>query len=203
MAHRTRIASYRELAARILALPSERPRLVAVDGPGGSGKSLFAARLSEALDNAPIVQTDDFATGNPGEEWWSRLERQVVQPLLTGQPARYQRYGWNRRALAESRQVAAAPAVIIEGVSSARRAIAPDLALAVWLHAPRTVRLARGLARDGENARSAWEAWMAAEDAHFRADHTIARCGVLVDGAPTAPHEAEREFIQLDSCTYH
>jgi uridine kinase len=59
--------------------------------------------------------------------------------------------------------VPAAPVVIIEGVSSARREVAPHLALAIWVHAPRAVRLPRGLERDGEAARPAWERWMAEE----------------------------------------
>jgi hypothetical protein len=202
MARRANVAAYSELAARILALPAGRSRLVSIDGPGGAGKSVFATRLSRALADAPIVQTDDFATGAPGEDWWPRLERQVIQPLLLGRPGIYQRYDWNRRTLAEWRQVPAAPAVIIDGVSSARRGVAGDLALAVWIHAPRAVRLARGLERDGEDAQPAWKAWMAAEDAHFQADDTIPRCGVLVDGAPTAHHDPEREFVELDSCDY-
>jgi uridine kinase len=202
MTLRGQVATYGELAARILALPSDRSRLVAIDGPGGAGKSVFATRLSRALAGAPIVQTDDFATGEPGEEWWPRLQRQVIQPLVTGRPAHYRRYDWNRRALAEWRQVPPSPAVIIEGVSSARRVFARELALAVWVHAPRAVRLARGLERDGEDARPTWEAWMADEDAYFRADDTITRCAPLVDGAPTVRHDPEREFVELESCDY-
>ena len=147
------ITRYDDLAARILERPSERSRLVAVDGPGGTGKSLFAQRLAGALGNSPIVHTDDFATGEPGVEWWPRLDREVLQPLVSGHTGRYQRYDWNRQTLMEWHNVPAAPVVIIDGVSSARREIAPHLALAVWVHAPRAVRLARGLERDGEEAR--------------------------------------------------
>jgi hypothetical protein len=192
------ITRYGDLAARILESPSERSRLVAVDGPGGTGKSFFAQRLAGALGNAPIVHTDDFATGEPGVEWWPRLDREVLQPLVIGQTGRYQRYDWDRRALMEWHDVPAAPVVIIDGVSSARREIAPHLALAVWVHAPRAVRLARGLERDGEDARGDWERWMAEEDSHFRSDDTIARCQVFVNGAPTRPHNSRREFVEFD-----
>ena len=196
------ITRYDDLAVRILERPSERSRLVAVDGPGGTGKSFFAQRLAGALGNAPIVHTDDFATGEAGVEWWARLDREMLQPLVNGHTGRYQRYDWDRRALMEWHDVPAAPVVIIDGVSSARREIAPHLALAVWVHAPRAVHLARGLERDGEEARGDWERWMTEEDSHFRSDDTIARCQVFVNGTPTKPHDFRREFVQFDSCDY-
>jgi hypothetical protein len=198
----TRIQRYADLARRILARPCERSRLIAVDGPGGAGKTYFAERLAAALANAPIVQTDDFATGEPGDDWWPKLQSQVIEPLVDGRPARYQRYDWNRRRFTEWCEVQPSPAVIIEGVSSARRAAAGVLELAVWVQAPRATRLARGLDRDGLGARAAWERWMAEEDVHFLSDMTIDRSEILVDGAPSIPHESEREFVRLASCRY-
>ena len=197
-----RIESYADLARQILERPCERSRLIAIDGPGGAGKTHFAERLAAALQNAPIVRTDDFATGEPGDDWWPRLQSQVIGPLVESRLARYQRYDWDRRKLAEWRQVPPAPAVIIEGVSSARRATADVLTLAVWVHAPRATRLARGLDRDGEAARAAWDRWIAEEDLHFLRDMTVDRCEVLVDGAAAIPHNREREFVRLASCRY-
>ncbi len=196
------VESYANLARRILARPAPPSRLVAVDGPGGAGKSLFATRLAAALSDAPIVQTDDFASWDNPIDWWSRLESGVIEPLLDGHAARYRRYDWERRKLADWREVQPAPAVIIEGVSSARRAVANLLTLAIWVHAPRQTRLARGLDRDGPASRSNWEQWMAEEDEHFGRDGTIERCEVVVDGAPAVPHDPECEFIRLASCMY-
>jgi dephospho-CoA kinase len=87
--------------------------------------------------------------------------------------------------------------VVIEGVSSARRVIASDLAFTVYVDAPRAIRLERGLARDGEAARPRWERWMAEEDVHFSADETAARCDLMVDGAPRVPHDPDREFVRI------
>lgn len=196
------VESYARLARQVLERPAGRSRLIAVDGPGGAGKSLFAQRLATALADAPVVQTDDFATGEPGSEWWPRLQTQVLDPLVAGRAARYRRYDWDKRALAEWHVVPPAPAVIIEGVSTAREAIADILDLAVWVHAPRATRLARGLARDGEVARADWDGWIAEEDEHFRRDGTLDRCGFLVDGAPEIPHDPQHEFVRLRSCTY-
>jgi hypothetical protein len=35
-------------------------RLVAIDAPGGAGKSTFAAQLAEAAGGAPVIHTDDI-----------------------------------------------------------------------------------------------------------------------------------------------
>lgn len=197
-----RVQTYESVARHILSRKAVGSRLVAVDGPGGAGKSVFAARLAAPLGDVPIVHTDDFATGEPGDEWWPRFRAQVLDPLLRGDRARFRRYDWHRRALAEWHEVPPGPAIIIDGVTSARREVSDALTLAVWVRAPRAVRLLRGLDRDGRAARPQWNRWMAEEDAHFRSDGTIARCEILVDGTPNIPHDPGKEFVRLDSCAY-
>lgn len=195
-----RVRSYRWLADRILATATPIPvRLIAVDGGGGAGKSTFAARLAVALGGAPVVHTDDFASHAEPIDWWWRLEQQVLGPLSAGRPGRYQRYDWVTRRRAEWYDVPLAPAVIIEGVSSARAAAADRLTLSVWIATPRAERLRRGIERDGEAMREFWTGWMAAEDAHYAADPTDARADVVVDGAPRLRHDPEREFVALRS----
>ncbi|WP_207957550.1 uridine kinase [Streptomyces sp. YIM 98790] len=183
-------------------------RLVAVDGPGGAGKSTFAARLAVALGTAPgaqgqavpVVHTDDFASWDNTLDWWPRLEQQVLRPLGAGRPGRFQRYDWERRAPAEWHEVPVAGAVVLEGVSSARRAVASRLSCAVWIETGRGVRLRRGLERDGEQARPLWDAWMADEDRHFADDGTALRADVRVAGDPgpgAPPHDPDAAFVRL------
>lgn len=158
-------------------------RLVAVDGPGGSGKSTFAARLAAAAGGAPIVHTDDFASADNPIDWWPRLLRQVIVPLTDGRPAVYQRYDWPTESLAEWHTVAPAPIVIIEGVSAARREWAQHLSYIVWIETARELRLQRAVERDGEDALDDWEEWMGAEDRHYERDPTRERADVIIDGA--------------------
>jgi uridine kinase len=172
-------------------------RLVAVYGPGSAGKSVFADRLANVLGDAPIVHTDDFASWDEPIDWWHRLEAEVLGPLERGEPVRYQAYEWLRRRLGEWRELPASEAVVLEGVSSARRAVADRLSLAVWVETPRDLRLARGIARDGEAMRPQWDAWMAEEDAHYALDRTRDRADVIVDGAPSLTHDPETELIRL------
>jgi adenylate kinase family enzyme len=88
------VARFADLATTILAAPPRcgRVRLVAIDGPGGAGKSVFAARLAKALGGVPVVETDDFASWENPHDWWDRLEADVLESLERGQLVRYQAY---------------------------------------------------------------------------------------------------------------
>jgi uridine kinase len=178
-----------ELVAAILAKPGPL-RLVAVDGPGGAGKSTLARELSEAAGGAPVVHTDDFAAADNPIDWWPRLLEQVIEPLARGDAAHYQRYDWPSETLADWHTIEPAPIVIIEGVSAGRSEWAAHLSFLIWIETPREERLRRGVDRDGIAALDDWESWMAGEDGHYERDPTRERADVVIDG--THPVERSR-----------
>ncbi len=177
-----------------------RPLLVAIDGPGGAGKSTLAAALVQQLGErsiaAEIVRMDDFflpgvrradpARGAElvgGDYDWERLRDQILGPLCRGRPAVYQRYDWGADALAEWRRISKdVQIVLVEGVYVLRLELRDYYDLSVWVTCPRAVRLARGAARDGQAARERWvHEWMPAEDRyvalhrpHLRVDFLVA-----------------------------
>ena len=51
----------------------------------------------------------------------------------------------------------------------------------VWVEAPASLRLERGLARDGVDARAQWLTWMSDEAAHFAREGTRERADVRLD----------------------
>jgi uridine kinase len=191
------VARFADLATTILAAPPRcgRVRLVAIDGPGGAGKSVFAARLAKALGGVPVVETDDFASWENPHDWWDRLEADVLESLERGQLVRYQAYDWAARRLGDWRDMPASDIVIVEGVSSSRRGLVDRLSMAIWLETPRDQRLARGISRDGEPLRPQWDLWMAEEDAFFERDGTRDRADLIVDGSPSEPLDPDLEFI--------
>jgi len=175
--------------------------LVAVDGPGGAGKTTVALALAQALERhgrrVAIVPMDDFylpsaqrpagppGTGPVGGAFdWRRLRGQVLVPLRAGRAARYERYDWIRDVLAETHDVEPGIVVVVEGVTSCRRELAPLYDLRVWVDCPRELRLTRGLARDGESARARWvEEWMPEEDRYAEEHRPRATADVIVDGS--------------------
>jgi uridine kinase len=170
-----------------LADPTDRvgPLLVAIDGLGGAGKSTFADDLARCLQarkiSVQVVHMDDFylpsaqrpdhsvQTGQVGGDFdWQRLRDQVLIPLTHGQRAAYQRYDWGTDALGEWIALAGHQVVIVEGVTALRHELRDHYHLTVWIDCPRPTRLARGIARDGEDARQRWEEeWMPEEDRYY------------------------------------
>lgn len=178
---------------RIARLVGERPprlgpvRLVCVDGPAGSGKTTVAGRLADRLRSTgsptAVVHLDDLYEGWSGLEGslWPRLSAQVLEPLRRGRAGRYQRYDWYRAAFADWIDVPVPQVLVVEGCGSARRAARRAAVLTVWVEAPPAMRLARGLARDGEAMRPQWLAWARDESAHFARESTRERADIRLD----------------------
>ncbi|MCY4372759.1 MAG: hypothetical protein OXC31_03230 [Spirochaetaceae bacterium] len=152
--------------------------LVGIDGPGGAGKSVLSASIARKDSCISVVPIDDFyvprdnrvggrdAVLTPWKNMEvSRLLREVLQPLTAGDEASYRRYDWGTDALAERRGVPADGIVLVEGVYALLPPLKDYYQLRVWIDCPRELRLARGLARDGQDALAQWrDQWMPAED---------------------------------------
>jgi uridine kinase len=155
-------------------------RIVAVDGPGGAGKSSLADWLARQLD-AQVVHTDDFASWENPVDWWSDLIEHALEPLAAGKPARYEPTSWGGE---EREQLVIEPGgvVILEGVSASREAFRPYLAYSIWIETPRELRLQRGLERDGVHAQPQWEEWMDAEDRYIETERPAERADIVLRG---------------------
>jgi uridine kinase len=167
-------------AARVAAAGG---RFLGVDGRAGSGKTTLAADIAAAVPGAVVVHVDDFG-GPHVREWdWPRFRAQVLEPLLVGRPARYQRWEWNWDAPGEWQDVPAGAVLVVEGVSSTRADLGAPWSLQIWVDAPREVRLARALERDGEAMLPLWlEVWMPSEEAYIARERPEERVDLVVDG---------------------
>lgn len=153
--------------------------LIGIGGRGAAGKSTLASRFV----GAQVVGTDEFWDGAAFE--LSRLKSEVIEPLRRGETARYRGFDWDRqRPFDDVREVRPEGVVVIEGVCALHRMFREAYDLRIWVEAPREIRLARGLARDGDDARATWEeVWMPMEDRYVERDDPVSAADVVVDGS--------------------
>ena len=195
-----RIASFVELATLVLARPARAgmTRAVGIDGPAGSGKTVFAERLAAAL-KASVICLDDLTPSWTGPDKEAELlVAQVLAPFAAGRDGRFHFFDWVADRYTEWRDVPRAPALIVEGVGAGSRIVRPYLSYLVWVEAPSALRFERGLKRDGQERLPEWERWRLREDALLASEGTRKAADLHIDGAPSVLHRASAEFVRLD-----
>ncbi len=75
--------------------------------------------------------------------------------------------------------------LVVEGCGSGPRVLDPWAVLRIWVEAPAALRVARGLARDGDALKAEWRRWQRTEAAEFAREDTRARADLRIDGAGT------------------
>ncbi len=165
-----------------------RTRLVCVDGPAGSGKTTWAGGLAAALGpGTTVLHMDDLYAGWTPTGAFARLAAGVLRPLAEGRPGAFHRFDWAAGHFERAATPVPVPEVlVVEGCGSCPRAADPWAVLRVWVEAPRALRLARGLARDGAEHEGHWRRWQEREPVLFAAEDTRARADLLVDGTHPA-----------------
>jgi uridine kinase len=176
-------------------------RLVCVDGPAGSGKTTLAERIAAGMADrgltVQVLHMDDLYEGWDGvERGFALLRDHVLARIASGLEGRYRRYDWEAGAYAELHAVPPdLDLLVVEGVTSADRGVEPWPTLRIWVETTNTVRLERGIDRDGEALRDRWLNWMRWEREHFATEQTRDRADLVVDGSPTEPHDPKREIV--------
>lgn len=165
--------------------------LLAIDGLGGSGKSVLGAALADAL-GAQLVHVDDFfrpegdeaqkGAGHGALFDLDRLRCEVLEPLFRGRDASPRRYDWGSGQIVPGPVLSGGCLTIVEGVYSTRRDLRRYFDFSVWVDAAEATRLRRGLERDGEEARGEWvDVWMPAERAYYADEQPAAHADLRLD----------------------
>jgi uridine kinase len=156
-------------------------RWIGIDGLGAAGKSRFAAEIASTLPGARVVHVDDFA--RPGLWGWERdrFVQQVVEPLVAGRPARYQRWDYVDDRGLDWVEIPVGVPVIVEGVSATDRRLVVPWDIMIWLDVSAEERHKRILARDSEVQLQRWQSdWWPSEQAYEREQRPQSRPGMIV-----------------------
>jgi uridine kinase len=176
-------------------------RVIAVDGRGGSGKTVLAARLAVLLEQAAVVHSDDVAWNHSRFGWDDLMLDGILTPFRRGDPVRYRLPAWERLGREGHIVVpAGTTTLIIEGVGVSRRSLAPHVDVSIWVQSDYVEAKARGIRRDiategrtEAGARQNWDEWEAEEVPFLLDDRPWDRADILV--STSLPHDAETEVV--------
>lgn len=126
------------------------------------------------------------------------LARQVLVPLRRGEPAAYRRFDWHTSSFAQLVPVVQRDLIIVEGVGSSAPPATEFYDERIWLTAPRAVRKARALGRDGDTFVPHWDQWAEQEDALFATDPPR-WADTVVDTAPAPQLVASVSALLYDA----
>jgi hypothetical protein len=196
-----RVAPVGEVVRTLLGATGEpygRPRIVAVDGHGGAGKTTIATALADHLPRAAVVHTDDVAWHHSFFGWTDLLVEGVLEPLHRGAAVSYRPAAWAQRGREGAIEVPAGlQMVIVEGTGAARRELAHLVDAVVWVRSDLAEARRRCLARDGDTpaAREFWDEWMTEEIPYLAEQRPWERADVVVDGMPAVHHDPARHLV--------
>jgi len=178
---------------RVTGDPAGRPRIVAVDGRGASGKTTLAARLQQHLPDSTVVHTDDLAWHEPLFAWGHLLADGVLKPLRRGAPVSFQPPAWARHGRRGAVQGPAGPGyVLVEGTGASQWEHAELVDATIWVQADFAEAERRGIARDVEEGVNGdpeqtvafWREWTTEELAFFDRQRPWTRACAVVNGTP-------------------
>jgi hypothetical protein len=173
-----------------------RPRILAVDGRSGGGKTTAAERLAAAVPGATVLHTDDVAWYHAFFDWADLIRDGILAPLRAGHDVAYRPPAWDERGREGAIMASTtSPLVIVEGVGIGRRELAEYVDALVWVQTDEDEARRRALARDGADHASFWAEWQAAEDPFQAEQRPWERAGLIVCGAPDLPHDPQSELV--------
>jgi uridine kinase len=156
-------------------------RWIGIDGFGAAGKTGLAAEIAEVLPGSSVVQVDDFS--RLGLWGWDRdrFVTQLLEPLLTGRAAHYQRWDYLADRGLDWVEVAPGAPVIVEGVSATDVRLPVPWDVTVWLEVAEAERHRRIVERDGEAMLAHWRTdWWPSEQAYARDQNPQSRATLVV-----------------------
>ena len=175
-----------------------RPRVVAIDGRGGAGKSTLVRRLLAQVRRSAVVHTDDVAWHHSSFDWAGVLAEHVLEPLRRGEAVDFRPRPWVERGRPGSIVVPRGlETVWVEGTGVLRGCLAPLLDASVWVQVDRRDAGRRLLERDGDAPGQLLHAeeWLREERPFLLRERPWERATIVLAGSPVLDHDPATQVV--------
>jgi hypothetical protein len=175
-----------------------RPRVIAIDGRGGAGKTTLAKRLRKAVPGSAIVHTDDIAWNHAYFDWGTLLAENILRPLHQGEAVDFRPDAWVTHERPGSITIpAGADFIWVEGTGIIREELAPWLDASVWIQGDldEQERLLAARDCDSPEQREHVANWLLEELPFLLREQPWARATMIAAGPPQVDHNSDTQLV--------
>lgn len=175
-----------------------RPRVIAIDGRGGAGKTTLAKRLHHEVPNSVVVHTDDVAWNQAYFDWGSVLVENILRSLHRGEGVDFRPDAWITHGRPGSIAVpGGADFIWVEGTGVVREELAPWLDASVWIQGDLDEQERRLVVRDGDTPEQVEHVanWLLEELPFILREQPWARATMIVAGSTQIDHDPDTELV--------